>query len=263
MEEEKLDSYLEKLEEKAGTVLLSMEDFHKLWCSLIYEDYASNNFKIFGKQDTLHISVYSDWKYKSDTMLQILRNLKSIFRELRIVMAMKKFDKDVVEEINLEIQMFLKAVKSFEVDKYAIEFLLDQYKKEIQVVRPRKMQKEKPLPIPKENSAATVPGLSIGLPNIMKRGMNNICKVMPVSAPVNTRMKNDSGDRQKRFDGHISDLTRLSQSSVKMNTDLKSFGLTISTVIQNIQINKVKSTDSNETLAFNLKPLKKKKLPKF
>lgn len=47
--EKDVNAILNALERKAGEVLLSTNNFRNLWEDLLYEDFASNDFKTFGK----------------------------------------------------------------------------------------------------------------------------------------------------------------------------------------------------------------------
>ncbi|KAI9265338.1 hypothetical protein EDC94DRAFT_669159 [Helicostylum pulchrum] len=127
MEEEKLSQALDGIENEAGAILVLMNNFNKLWNN-IYESYKTNNLEIPKALDNLIISIYNDWKYKSNLIEKIEESFDKILKELKIAKKKKILNNTVMAEINQEVQKLSKVVKAFEIDKNAIDYLVKECK---------------------------------------------------------------------------------------------------------------------------------------
>lgn len=240
MEERKLSLVLSELENKVGYILVSMDKFNKLWND-IYQSFENNDFEYPKAFDSLIISIYNDWKCKSDIIRQIEEYFDYILHELKAAKKNKILSKSMIVGINQELQNLSNTVNKFEIDKNAIDHLT------------KKCQKSKQ----QENLLLK----SVLSEPVYKRiGVSTIASFFLVLGVYRTIQSSNFSDIDKYFIGrggiamvgsavpcHYGKkiarrwifnyrLSRLSRSSIEMNTKLRDFGLLVSTEIGRVDI---------------------------
>ncbi|GAA5795261.1 hypothetical protein HPULCUR_000616 [Helicostylum pulchrum] len=255
MEEEKLSQALDGIEDEAGAILVSMDNFNKLWNN-IYESYKTNNLEIPKALDNLIISIYNDWKYKSNLIEKIEESFDKILEELKIAKKKKILNNTIMAEINQEVQKLSKFVEAFEIDKNAIDYLV----KECKNTRPENISTKPMILWPLYNKR-------LGINTIT--GVASVLLIWNVFHTINN---NDTGKYLigRGFLGMVvvamqysyirrkikswvlgRNLSKLSRSSIEMNTELKKFGISVSMETRRVQVDTSVSEEEEEIENFN------------
>ncbi|GAA5813514.1 hypothetical protein MFLAVUS_006992 [Mucor flavus] len=239
MEEEKLSLVLNELENKVGYILVSMDKFNKLWND-IYQSFENNDFEYPKVFDSLVISIYNDWKCKSDIIRQIEEYFDYILHELQAAKKNKILSKSIIVGINQELQNLSNTVNKFEIDKNAIDHLT------------KKCQKSKQ----QENFLAK----SVLSEPVYKRiGSSNFSDIDKYFigrgglAMAGSAVPYHYGNKIARRWIFNYRLSRLSRSSIEMNTKLRDFGLLVSTEIGRVDISTSSDQETNHySAAFDI-----------
>ncbi|GAA5813515.1 hypothetical protein MFLAVUS_006993 [Mucor flavus] len=219
-EQEKTVAILNAQERKASEVLLTTNNFQNLWKDLVYEDFTRKDFKTFGKCIDLHTAIYLNWKERSETNKKIQQNLKRILEELEIINATRKLDTKIIREV----QEFSEAPKSFLIDKYAIEYLIECRKTDIINV-----EEEKRGPL----INTTIMGNSSYLISIVKAIWECVLQMFKKPLTMINIFYNKGNDAIKLSN----DLSTLSNHATAMDTALMSFYLSITEIIETAKDN--------------------------
>ncbi|KAI9265298.1 hypothetical protein EDC94DRAFT_692997 [Helicostylum pulchrum] len=249
MEVEKLGLVLNELEKKVDYILVSMDKFNKLWNG-IYQSYKNNNFENPRSFDSMVISVYNDWKDKSDIIRQIEECVDYILHELKAAKKNKILSKSIIVGINQEVQNLSNTVNKFEIDKNAIHYLAKKYQKSKQQQKfPAKSVLSEPLYNRIGVSTITSVFLVMGVYHaIQSSTFSNIDKYFIGRgglAVMTSAMSYSYGTKKAKRWIFNYNLSRLSQSSIEMNTELRNFGLLVSTEIRRVETGTGRDQETN------------------
>ncbi|KAI8094394.1 hypothetical protein BDF21DRAFT_448599 [Thamnidium elegans] len=236
MEEEKLGRVLNELENKVDDILVSMDTFNKLW-NEIYRSYKNNNFEKPKAFNGLIISIYNDWKDKSDIIRQIEEYFDYLLHELKAAKKNKILSRSIIVGINQEVQNLSNTVNKFEIDKNAIDYLTKECQKnKRQEILPAKSILFGPLYKKIGISTITSVFLALGFYRALQSNtFSNIDKYFIGRGGLAIVTSAIPYKKAKLWMLNYS-LSKLSRSSIEMNTKLRNFGFLVSTKIGRVEI---------------------------
>ncbi|KAI9333728.1 hypothetical protein BD770DRAFT_402693 [Pilaira anomala] len=242
------ETIFNKMKTEAECLWDSMDDFHNLW-KKICEYCKSNNIELFKEWDSLHISIYKDWKEISDTCKQFQQNLKIILRELKIAKVVGTFDINTIEEIAQEVKKFSEATGNLMWDKHCIELSTLKYINIVNEESINRSSKNTPRETKRETSSMFC--------SVVKKCARSFYTVdIPAEDEARAKeIENKSGiDELAELS---KDLSKLPDFSIPMNVAFKNLGDLINEAIQNISVGLIDTEIQVESLIYITQELQK------